>query len=41
MAFIVGNQSLDGWDAFQAELRKMGLEDYVSIMQAAYDRKTA
>ena len=41
MAFIVGNQSLDSWDAFQAELRKMGLEDYVSIMQAAYDRKTA
>ena len=39
MAFIAGTESLDNWDAFQAELQKMGLEEYVAIMQAAYDRK--
>ena len=39
MAFIAGTESLDNWDAFQDELQKMGLEQYISIMQAAYDRK--
>lgn len=38
-AFIVGNKSFDEWDAFQAELLNMGLEEYVEIMQNAYDRK--
>ena len=39
MAFIVGNTSLDQWDAFQGELKAMGLDDYVAVVQAAYDRK--
>ena len=39
MAFIVGNASLDQWDAFQGELKAMGLDDYVAVVQAAYDRK--
>ena len=40
MAFITGSRSFDQWDAFQQELLAMGLEDYVSALQAAYDRKT-
>ena len=39
MAFIVGTKSLDDWDTFQSELAAMGLENYVTVMQAAYDRK--
>ena len=39
MAFIVGNASLDQWDAFQSELKAMRLDDYVAVLQAAYDRK--
>ena len=39
MAFITGNASFDQWDSFQNELKVMGLEDYVTVLQAAYDRK--
>jgi len=38
VAFITGNRSLDEWDAFLAELEAMGLENYIKVVQSAYDR---
>lgn len=34
--FIVGNRSLDEFDAFQEELEKMGIEEYQGYFQDAY-----
>lgn len=37
-AFIMGTRSLDEWDNYITELNNMGLENYVAVTQAAYDR---
>ena len=40
--FIIGNKSLEtDWDAHIATLQSMGLDEYVAIYQAAYDRYMA
>ena len=40
--FITGKASLDtDWEAYVNELRKMGLDDFLAIQQAAYDRYNA
>ncbi|MBE7054759.1 MAG: extracellular solute-binding protein [Ruminococcaceae bacterium] len=36
--FVLGDMSFDEWDDYVKELDKMGLEDYLRIKQAAYDR---
>ncbi|MCI8624589.1 MAG: extracellular solute-binding protein [Provencibacterium sp.] len=38
--FIVGDRSLDEWDAYVAEYDKMGIDRYVAILQSAYERTT-
>jgi putative aldouronate transport system substrate-binding protein len=38
IAFITGNKPFSQWDSYIAELNKMGLADYVTVTQAAYDR---
>ena len=38
-AVMMGNKNLEGdWDAFQSELEKIGLSDYLAAVQSAYDR---
>lgn len=37
-AFIVGNRSLDEWDAYVAEFDKMGIQEYMAIYRMLYDR---
>ena len=36
--FIVGQESLDNWDSFVANLNALGLEHVLEVRQAAYDR---
>lgn len=36
--FMSGERSLDEFDAFVAELEKMGLQDVIDVQQAAYNR---
>ncbi|MCJ8009821.1 extracellular solute-binding protein [Lederbergia wuyishanensis] len=36
--FISGDESLDNWDHYVSEIEKMGLEKYMEIQKAAYDR---
>jgi putative aldouronate transport system substrate-binding protein len=36
--FITGKMSFDDWDEYVKTIEKMGLDDYVAIYQAAYDR---
>jgi putative aldouronate transport system substrate-binding protein len=38
MKFITGARSLDEYDSFKSDLLQMGLEEMVSLYQAAYDR---
>ncbi|MBW4084957.1 extracellular solute-binding protein [Paenibacillus sp. S150] len=38
VAFITGNRSLAQWDDYIAELDKMGLNEYLEVTQAAYER---
>lgn len=38
LKFIMGEESIDNFDAFVAELKKMGIEDVLKVQQAAYDR---
>jgi putative aldouronate transport system substrate-binding protein len=38
IAFITGNKPISQWEAYIAELNKMGLEEYTKTVQAAYDR---
>lgn len=38
-AFATGSRSLSQWDAFQQELVGMGLNDYLGMIQTAYDRQ--
>ncbi|MBR3761623.1 MAG: extracellular solute-binding protein [Lachnospiraceae bacterium] len=37
-SFINGDKSLDEWDAYKAELDKMGLKECRDVYQAAYER---
>ena len=40
--FITGARDLDnGWDDYIAEINSMGLEEWIAIAQASYDRTTA
>lgn len=36
--FIIGDRSFDEWDAFLAEFDKMNLDEFISLVQTAYDR---
>ena len=36
--FVLGQESLDNWDSFVANLNSMGLEHVLEVRQAAYDR---
>ncbi|MCI9552404.1 MAG: extracellular solute-binding protein [Acutalibacter sp.] len=36
--FITGKQSFDQWDSYVKNIENMGLEEYVQIQQAAYER---
>lgn len=38
--FIVGDLPLSDWDNYVAELDTIGLQDYLDVMQKAYDRYT-
>ncbi len=38
LAFITGSESLDGFDAYVAELEAMGINDVLAVKQAQYDR---
>lgn len=37
-AFIMGTRPLDDWDTYLAELDAMGLNDYLQVVQAAFER---
>lgn len=37
-AFVTGDRDISEWDAYVSELNDMGLEEYLAIQQAAYDR---
>ena len=38
-AFLMGNSDIDAdWDSFQAELKNIGSETYIEVVQAVYDR---
>ena len=39
--FILGTQSMDGWDAFKAQMESLGIADVLAAKQAAYDRYRA
>lgn len=38
MKLILGDQSLEDWDSYIADLERLGLDDYVAIHQARYAR---
>ena len=38
-SYIVGKESFDTWDEYLNELNNMGLEEYLEIVQTAYDRQ--
>ena len=40
-AFITGGRSLDEWDAYVAEFENLRLNDFMSLMQAGYERYAA
>lgn len=35
---VLGQKSLDDWDSYIADLQRLGLDEYIAIMQARYDR---
>jgi hypothetical protein len=35
---IIGNRSIDDFDKYIAEMQSLGLDEYISIYQARYDR---
>ena len=39
--FVMGLESLDNFEAFRDQLRKMGVENYLSIAQTALDNYNA
>ena len=38
MNLIIGNKSMDDWDTYISDLKKLGLDDHIALDQAAYDR---
>ena len=36
--FILGDESLDNYDAFVEQLESMGIDEVVAVKQAQYDR---
>lgn len=38
MAFMIGERSLDEYDAFKADLKQMGIDRMIELYQSAYDR---
>ena len=38
---IIGEESLDNWDSFVANIKSMGIDEIVATYQAAYDRYLA
>jgi putative aldouronate transport system substrate-binding protein len=36
--FVSGKSSFDEWDAYVETLKKMKLDEYMSIYEAAYER---
>jgi len=36
--FISGDESLDDWDEYVKTLEDMNLDEYIDIMQGAYER---
>lgn len=40
-AFTTGQESLENFDAYLEQLKKMGIEDAIALQQAAYDRYMA
>ena len=38
LSFLMGTTSLDQFDAFEAELKRIGVEKYIAVHQAALDR---
>jgi putative aldouronate transport system substrate-binding protein len=38
LKFIMGSTPFTEWDNYIATLKKMGLDDYMKIYKAAYDR---
>jgi len=41
LKFIIGTEPLDNYDQYVANIKKMGIDEAVSIVQAAYDAYTA
>ena len=41
MRFVVGENSMDNWDAFVSHVESMGIDDCTAIYQDAYDRYEA
>ena len=41
MRFVVGENSMDNWDAFVSHVESMGIDDCTAIYQDAYDRYLA
>lgn len=39
-AFVTGSRSMDTWDAYVEELKMLGVEEYVSILQRGYETLT-
>lgn len=39
LKFITGEESLDNWDAYVAEINKLGLEECIKAQQASLDRR--
>ena len=38
--WVLGSEDvIEGWDAYQAELEKLGLSKVIEAMQSAYDRQ--
>jgi hypothetical protein len=37
-ALIIGEKSLSGWDGYIADLKRLGLDEYIAIYQARLDR---
>lgn len=35
---VLGTQSMEDWDTYMADLERLGLNEYVAIHQARYDR---
>ena len=41
LKFITGQESLDNFDAYIEQLKDLGIEEWIAVEQAAYDRLQA